>query len=97
MFWKTKKQAVVSRSSAEAEYRAMAHGTCELIWIRSLLMELGFPVAESSALHCDNKSVIMLASDSVLHKRSKHIEVDIHFLRKKRALGYHLYELCSLF
>jgi len=81
--WKSKKQLVVSRSSAEAEYRAMAHGTCELLWIRSLLMELGFPVLEPSELHCDNRSAIMLASDLVPHERTKHVEVDIHFIREK--------------
>ena len=85
--WKSKKQAVVSRSSAEAEYRAMAHGTCELLWLRSLLFELGFPVDGSSTLFCDNKSAILLASDSVLHERTKHIEVDIHFIREKVRSG----------
>ena len=85
--WKSKKQAVVSRSSAEAEYRAMAQGTCELMWLRSLLTELGFPAAGSSTLFCDNKSAIMLASDSVLHERTKHIEVDVHFIREKVRSG----------
>ncbi|KAK1315359.1 hypothetical protein QJS10_CPA06g00832 [Acorus calamus] len=66
--WKNKKQSVVSRSSTEAEYRAMAQGTCEIILLRSLLTELGFPVAISSTLFCDNRSAIMLASDSVLHE-----------------------------
>ncbi|GFY96557.1 hypothetical protein Acr_11g0008630 [Actinidia rufa] len=81
--WKSKKQAVVSRSSAEAEYRAMAQGTSEIIWLRSLLTELGFSVTDSSYLFCDNKSAIMLSSDSVLHERTKHIEVDIHFIQEK--------------
>ena len=81
--WRSKKQAVVLRSSAEAEYRAMAQGTCEILWIRSILNELGFTEKGSSQLFCDNKSAIMLASNSVLHERSKHIEVDIHFISKK--------------
>ncbi|GFY95385.1 hypothetical protein Acr_10g0007700 [Actinidia rufa] len=81
--WKSKKQAVVSRSSAEAEYRAMAQGTCELMWLRSLLTELGFPTAGSSTLFCDNKSAIMLASNSVLYESTKHIKVDVHFIREK--------------
>uniref|UniRef100_A0A5B6Z3F8 Reverse transcriptase Ty1/copia-type domain-containing protein n=1 Tax=Davidia involucrata TaxID=16924 RepID=A0A5B6Z3F8_DAVIN len=85
--WKSKKQAVVSRSSAETEYRAMAQGTCELLWLRSLFSELGFPVKNSSELFCDNKSAIILASDSVLHERSKHIEVDVHFIREKVRSG----------
>jgi hypothetical protein len=85
--WKSKKQAVVSRSSAEAEYRAMAQGTCEILWLQSILNELGLMETDSSQLFCDNKSAIMLASDSVLHERSKHIEVDIHFIREKVRSG----------
>ncbi|XP_059627363.1 uncharacterized mitochondrial protein AtMg00810-like [Cornus florida] len=72
--WKSKKQTVVSRSCAEAEYRATAQGTCELLWLQSILGELGLVEKGSSRLFCDNKSVIMLASDSVLHERLKHIE-----------------------
>jgi hypothetical protein len=85
--WKSKKQAVVSRSSAEAEYRAMAQGTCEILWLRSICNELGFMETDSSQLFCDNKSAIILASNSVLHERSKHIEVDIHFIREKVRSG----------
>ena len=85
--WKSKKQTVVSRSSAEAEYRAMAQGTCEILWLRSICNELGFMETDLSQLFCDNKSAIMLASDSVLHERSKHIEVDIHFIREKVRSG----------
>lgn len=85
--WKSKKQAVVSRSSAEAEYRALALGTCEIIWLRSILGELGFPVTSPSTLYCDNRSAIQLASDSVLHERTKHIEIDVHFLREKVSCG----------
>ena len=65
----------------------MAQGTCEILWLRSILQELGFPVSEPSTLFCDNKSAIMLASDSVLHERTKHIEVDIHFIREKVRSG----------
>ncbi|GFZ15830.1 hypothetical protein Acr_25g0002390 [Actinidia rufa] len=85
--WKSKKQAVVTRSSAEAEYRAMAQGTSEILWLRSLLTELGFSMIDSSYLFCDNKSAIMLFSDSILHERTKHIEVDIHFIREKVRSG----------
>ena len=56
--WKSKKQAVVSRSSAEAEYSAMAQGTCEILLLRSILNELGFTEKDSSQLFCDNKSAI---------------------------------------
>ena len=57
---KSKKQAVVRRSSAETEYRAMDQGTSERLWLRSLLSELVFSVTDSSSLFCDNMSAIML-------------------------------------
>lgn len=78
---------VVSRSFAETEYQAMAHGTCEIFWIRSILVELGFEETVHSSLFCDNKSAIMLSFDSVLHERTWHIEVDIHFIREKVRIG----------
>ena len=65
----------------------MAQGTCEILWLRSILNELSFTEKDSSQLFCDNKSAIILASDSVLHERSKHIEVDIHFIQEKIQSG----------
>ena len=65
----------------------MAQGTCELLWLWSLLNELDFPIVGSSTLSCDNKSAIMLSSDSVLHKRTNHVEVDIHFIWEKVRSG----------
>ncbi|XP_021802743.1 uncharacterized protein LOC110746808, partial [Prunus avium] len=59
--WWSKKQNVVSRSGVEAEYRGMAHGVCELQWIRRLLTELGFKPEKPIELHCDNKSAIDIA------------------------------------
>ena len=85
--WKSKKQAVVSRSSAEAEYRVLALGTCEITWLRSILGELGFPVTSPSILYCDNRSAIQLTSESVLHERTKNVEIDVHFLWEKVSNG----------
>ena len=65
----------------------MAQGTSEILWFWSLLTELGFLVTDSSYLICDNKSAIMLSSDSDLYERIKHIEVDIHFIREKVRSG----------
>ena len=81
--WKSKKQSVVARSSAEAEYRAMAHTTCELTWLRTLLHEFGFPVHDPTPLYCDNQAAIHIANNPVFHERTKHIEVDCHFIRSK--------------
>ncbi|RVW41504.1 Retrovirus-related Pol polyprotein from transposon RE2 [Vitis vinifera] len=85
--WKSKKQNVVAKSSAEAEYRVMALATCELIWLRQLLPELRFGKDEQIKLVCDNQAALHIASNPVFHERTKHIEVDCHFTREKIASG----------
>ena len=59
----------------------MANVTSELQWVRMLLTEIGMPMKESSTLHCDNQSAVHIASNPVYHERTKHIEVDCHFVR----------------
>jgi hypothetical protein len=81
--WRSKKQSVVARSSAEAEYRAMAHTTCELTWLRTVLQEYGLLTQGPTPLYCDNQVAIHIASNPVFHERTKHIEVDCHFVRSK--------------
>ncbi|RVW78995.1 Retrovirus-related Pol polyprotein from transposon RE1 [Vitis vinifera] len=76
-----------STSGAEAEYRAMALATCELIWLRHLLRELRFGKDEQMKLICDNQATLHIASNPVFHERTKHIEVDCHFIREKIASG----------
>ena len=85
--WKSKKQDIVARSSVEAEYRAMTLATCELIRLRQLLQELRFGKDEQIKLVCDNQAALHIASNPVFHERTKHIEVDCHFIREKIALG----------
>ncbi|KAL0667809.1 hypothetical protein Bca4012_030513 [Brassica carinata] len=80
--WKSKKQNIVSCSSAEAEYRAMRKLTSELIWIRNLLQDLGIEISTPITMHCDNQAAIHIASNSVFHERTKHIEVDCHKVRQ---------------
>jgi histone deacetylase 1/2 len=80
--WGSKKQALVARSSTEAEYRSMANTTKDLLWIQSLLCELHVPF-HTPTLLCDNLSAVSLAHNPVLHSRTKHIELDIHFVREK--------------
>nr|CAN76133.1 hypothetical protein VITISV_036298 [Vitis vinifera] len=82
-----KKQDVVAKSSVEAEYRAMALATCELIWLRHLLRELRFGKDEQMKLICDNQAALHIASNPFFHERTKHIEVDCHFIREKIASG----------
>ncbi|CAJ2668756.1 uncharacterized mitochondrial protein AtMg00810-like [Trifolium pratense] len=79
--WKSKKQDIVSRSSTEAEYRAMASTTTEIVWLRWLLCDMGVPLYEPTPMYCDNKSAIQIAHNSVFHERTKHIEIDCHFTR----------------
>uniref|UniRef100_A0A2N9GBD9 Integrase catalytic domain-containing protein n=1 Tax=Fagus sylvatica TaxID=28930 RepID=A0A2N9GBD9_FAGSY len=81
--WRSKKQSVVARSSVEAEYRAMAHTTCELTWLRTVLQEFGLLTQGPTPLYCDNQAAIHIASNPVFHERTKHIEVDCHFVRSK--------------
>ncbi|GMI74986.1 cysteine-rich RLK (RECEPTOR-like protein kinase) 8 [Hibiscus trionum] len=85
--WKSKKQTVVSRSSAEAEFRALALGICEGIWLLKFLRELGMAQDESFEIFCDNQSTIQIAKNPVQHDRTKHIEIDRHFIAEKLAKG----------
>lgn len=81
--WKSKKQATISRSSSEAEYRALASTTCEIQWILYLLADLCHPQSTPVPLYCDNKSAIAIAQDPTFHERTKHIEIDCHLVRDK--------------
>ena len=67
---------MVARSSSEAEYRGMAYGVCELLWIKHVLQELGVDYGSPMRLYCDNKAAIEIAHNPVQHDRTKHVEVD---------------------
>ena len=79
--WRSKKQKVVALSSAEAEFRGMAKGLCELLWLRRLLAEIGFAPSSEMNLFCDNKAAIDISHNPIQHDRTKHVEVDRHFIK----------------
>jgi hypothetical protein len=85
--WSAKRQTVVSRSSAEAEYRAVANGVAEATWLRQLLLELLSPPSRYTLVYCDNISAVYLSNNPVQHQRTKHVEIDLHFVREKVAIG----------
>ena len=85
--WSSKRQPTLSRSSAEAEYRGVANVVSDSCWIRNLLLELHCPIRKATLVHCDNVSAIYLSGNPVQHQRTKHIEMDIHFVREKVAKG----------
>ncbi|WVZ91395.1 hypothetical protein U9M48_037575 [Paspalum notatum var. saurae] len=85
--WSSKRQATVSRSSAEAEYRGVANAVAESCWIRQLLLELHRPPPRATIVFCDNISAVYMSTNPIQHQRTKHIEIDLHFVRDKVALG----------
>jgi hypothetical protein len=85
--WSSKRQPVVSRSSAEAEYRVVANGVAEATWFRQLLHELHSPLTTSTLVFCDNVSAVYLSTNPVQHQRTKHVEIDLHFVRERVAYG----------
>lgn len=80
--WRSKKQNVVALSSAEAEFRGIAKGLCELLWLKQLLTEISFAPSCEMDLFCDNKAAIDISHNPVQHDRTKHVEVDRHFIKQ---------------
>lgn len=81
--WSSKKQAVVSRSSSEAEYRSLANCVAELLWLKQLLNEIGLSVCQTPVIWCDNTSTVSMVANPTHHSRMKHVEIDHHFILEK--------------
>ncbi|GKA38550.1 ribonuclease H-like domain-containing protein [Tanacetum coccineum] len=86
--WSAKRQHTISRSSAEAEYRGVANVVAETAWIRNLLRELHSPLLTATLVYCDNVSAVYMSANPVQHQRTKHIEIDIHFVRDMVKAGH---------
>lgn len=85
--WKSKKQNTISRSSAEAEYRSMASATAKVVWLVGLFAELNWKLTLPVKLFCDSKAAIQIAANPIYNERTKHIEIDCHFIREKIQKG----------
>ncbi|GJZ80679.1 ribonuclease H-like domain-containing protein [Tanacetum coccineum] len=85
--WSAKRQVTLSRSSAEAKYRGVANVVAETAWIRIFLRELHTPLFTATLVYCDNVSAVYMSTNPVQHQLTKHIEIDIHFVRDMVARG----------
>ncbi|XP_034684182.1 uncharacterized mitochondrial protein AtMg00810-like [Vitis riparia] len=85
--WSSTKQKVVSRSSAEFEYRGLVFATAEIVWMQVLLQELCVSIPTIPLLWYDNISAYHMAKNPMFHARTKHIEIDLHFIRDQVMRG----------
>ena len=85
--WSNKKQPTIALLSIEAEYRDVAIAVCEVFWLKRMLKDLGVPIKGSILLYCDNMTSVHLARNLVFHKRTKHTEVQYHFIRERVQTG----------
>jgi hypothetical protein len=85
--WSTKWQTVISRSSAEAEYHTITSGVVEATWLRKLLHEFQALPQRCTLIYCDNISAMYLSTNPIQHLRMNHMEIDLHFVREKVAIG----------
>ncbi|XP_048502902.1 uncharacterized mitochondrial protein AtMg00810-like [Beta vulgaris subsp. vulgaris] len=85
--WKSKRQSVVATSTAEAEYRSMAFTVYEVMWLKQLLKDLGLTNMGGTPLYCDNQAAMAISANLVHHEKTKHVDIDCHFLRDKAQEG----------
>lgn len=83
--WCARKQPTVSRSSTDAEFKALANATAEVMWVQKLLRELKVSHPSAARLWSDNLGAKYLSTNPVFHARTKHIEIDFHFVRERVA------------
>ena len=78
---------MVARNSAEVEYRAMANGVYEMLWVERILKELKMSINKLMKLYYDNKAAISITQNPIQHDRTKHVEIDMHFMKEKIYYG----------
>lgn len=83
MSWKTKKQSTVSRSVTETEYRSMATLIHELLRLCTIFADLTITHSSLMSLYRDNQVALHIAANLLFHERTKHIEIDCHFIREQ--------------
>jgi hypothetical protein len=83
--WSSKHQNIISHSSVE--YRSVANGVAEVCWLRQLLQELHAPLMKSTLIYCDNVSAVYLSTNLIQHHCTKHVEINLHFVRERVAIG----------
>jgi hypothetical protein len=93
--WASKKQPIVSISSAEAEYVAATTAACHAVWLKRLSMDFGYTTKEPISIFCDNNSAISLSKNNVFHQKSKHIDTRFHFIRELVKNGDIFLKFCG--
>nr|GEZ78003.1 ribonuclease H-like domain-containing protein [Tanacetum cinerariifolium] len=86
--WSAKRQHTISRSSAAAEYRSIANVVAETAWLHNLLRELHSLLFTATLVYCDKVSAVYMSANLVQHQRTKHIKIDIHFVRDMVKAGH---------
>src|SRR6266571_6703383 len=87
VLWSSKKQQTVALSTAEAEYVSATHVAKQVLWHRSLFKELSFPIAATATIFTDNQAAISISHHPEFHARTKHIDINLHFLRDLVSQG----------
>lgn len=85
--WSSQRQKLVTLSTTEAEYVAVASAAKEAIWLRNLLNDLGYRQKNATVILIDNQSTIRLVKNPEFHKRTKHIDIKFHYIREKVESG----------
>lgn len=86
--WHSKKENVIARSTAKVEFRGMAHGSCELLWLQILVAKIDFESKGPIQLDCDNQAAREIANNPVQHDPMNHVEVDRHFTKEKLDIEF---------